>query len=104
MRILRDFRNRSVRLTQERLAHVLEHPEMEGMAEAIARVLAMPERVIQSLNDVQAHLYYRYFFDTLLGDKYLCVVVKIRENDAFVLTAYLTDTIKKGVILWPKKL
>ena len=36
-----------------------------------------------------------------MGDKYLCVVVKVVGTDAFVLTAYLTDTIKKGQQLWP---
>jgi len=32
---------------------------------------------------------------------FLCVVVKTLDEDAFVLTAYLTDRIKKGVVLWP---
>jgi hypothetical protein len=32
----------------------------------------------------------------------LCTVVVVRENDAFVLTAYLTDSIKKGIVLWPR--
>ena len=38
---------------------------------------------------------------TAVGDKYFCVVVKVVGNDAFVLTAYLTDTIKKGRQVWP---
>jgi len=36
-----------------------------------------------------------------VGDKFLCVAVKVVDNDAFVLTAYLTDTIKKGRQVWP---
>jgi hypothetical protein len=40
---------------------------------------------------------------TLVGDKYLCVAVKIRATDAFVLTAYLTDRVKRGVPLWPRE-
>jgi len=31
----------------------------------------------------------------------LCVVVKTFDADAFVLTAYLTDRIKEGEVLWP---
>ena len=31
------------------------------------------------------------------------VVVKVAEDDAFVLTAYLTDKVKKGVQLWPRR-
>jgi hypothetical protein len=45
------------------------------------------QRVIQSLSDPQARLYYRYYAGTRVGDKYLCVVVKVVGTDAFVLTA-----------------
>ena len=36
-----------------------------------------------------------------VGDKYLCVVVKVQAEDAFVVTAYMTDKVKKGNVLWP---
>jgi hypothetical protein len=39
----------------------------------------------------------------LVGGKWLCVVVKYEENDAFVVTAYLTDKPKAGEDLWPTK-
>ena len=39
----------------------------------------------------------------MVGDKYLCVVVKVLPADAFVLTAYLTDKVKKGEQLWPAR-
>ena len=42
------------------------------------------------------------YVDTRLGQKYLCVVVKILGDDAFVVTAYLTDGIKRGVPIWPE--
>ena len=58
---------------------------------------------MQSFSDPQAHLYYRFYFRTIVGGKFLCVVVKTLDADAFVLTAYLTDRIKKGVPLWPTK-
>ena len=38
-----------------------------------------------------------------VGGKWLCVVVKYAENDAFVVTAYLTDKPKAGGDLWPTK-
>ena len=37
----------------------------------------------------------------LVGDKFLCVVVKLTEADAFVVTAYLTDRVKRGKHIWP---
>ena len=103
MRILRDFQGLAIRLTDERLAHILAHPEMVGMDLAIEETLREPQRVIESFSDPEAHLYYRFYLGTRVGDKYLCVVVKVRHADAFVLTAYLTDRIKKGVQLWPKE-
>lgn len=34
------------------------------------------------------------------GRSVFCVVVRVADDDAFVLTAYPTDKIKKGVRLW----
>ena len=101
MRVFRDFERRSVRITDERWDHVQQHPEMRGHMGDIARVLAMPERVVQSGSDSAARLYYRYLFGTVVGDKYLCVVVKTQKDDSFVLTAYFTDSVKRGQLLWP---
>ena len=103
MKGLRDFEKRHVRFTAERREHILEHPEMKGMISQVGKVLAEPQRVVLSLSDDESYLYYRWYVDTCVGDKYLCVVVKVRDKDAFVLTAYLTDSIKKGELLWPKR-
>ena len=48
MKVLTDYEGRAVRLTDERLAHILEHPEMVGMEDKIEETLATPERVIES--------------------------------------------------------
>ena len=48
-------------------------------------------------------LFYEFYAPTIVGGKWLCVVVKYVENDAFVVTAYLTDAPKTGEDLWPKK-
>lgn len=94
-------RGMPIRLTDERLAHVLDHPEMTGMEAAIDDTLLGPETVIQSQSDDQARLYYRSYRSTPVGEKLLCVVVKVpREDDAFVLTAYLTDKLKRGEVIW----
>lgn len=101
MKILHDYQGLAIRLTDERLDHVLEHPEMQGLENAIAETLLHPERVVQSFSDPQSKLYYRFYLGTRVGDKFLCVVVRIKGEDAFVLTAYLTDKVKRGVKLWP---
>lgn len=102
MIVLKDYQGRAVRLTDERLAHIREHPEMVGLEQAIADTLRQPAMVIQSLSDPSAALHYRFYFGTRVGDKWLCVVVKYSALDTFVLTAYLTDKPKQGTQLWPK--
>jgi len=90
-------------VTEERLAHILDHPEMEEMAAEIERVLRQPQLVRRSRSDVTVRLFYEFYAQTLVGGKWLCVVVKYAENDAFVITAYLTDNPKAGEELWPIK-
>ena len=102
MKLLRDFQGLEVRLTDERLEHILEHPEMTGRETAIEDTLASPGHVIESVSDPEIRLYYRFYGGTVVGDKHLCVVVKLSENDAFVLTAYLTDSVKRGWRIWPE--
>lgn len=103
MRILQDHEGLAIRLTDERLAHILDHPEMTEMTTAIDETLLRPQRVVESFSDPGARLYYRFYFGTLVGNKYVCVVVMFSGDDAFVLTAYLTDRIKRGVTIWPKE-
>jgi hypothetical protein len=43
MRQITDCFGRIVRLTDERLAHILEHPEMRGLEAEIERVLREPK-------------------------------------------------------------
>lgn len=76
---------------------------MKEMITAISETLKTPEKVIQSLSDSEARLYYRFYPKTPVGAKYLCVIAKIPRDDAFILTAYLTDSVKKGEVLWPEK-
>jgi len=103
MRILVDCFGREVRLTDERLAHILEHPEMIAMAEEVERVLRRPVMVRCSRSDRAVRLFYEFYAETIVSGKWLCVVVKYLEIDAFVVTAYLTDKPKAGDTLWPTK-
>ncbi len=100
MRVLHDRWGMEIRLTDERLGHILDHPEMKEMEEAIVETLSEPESVVRSRSDQQVRLYYRLYRDTFVGEKLLCVVIKVLPDDAFVITAYLTDRIKRGEIIW----
>lgn len=103
MKVIRDCFGRLVRLTDERLAHILQHQELAGMEEEISRVLQTPAEVRVSRSDETVQLFYEYYAKTRVGGKWLCVVVKYPLDDAFVVTAYLTDQLKPGESLWPKK-
>jgi hypothetical protein len=103
MTVVGDYEGRAVRLTDERWAHISEHPEMSNMRAAIEETLAGPEVVVQSPSEPRARLYYRFYHRTLVGGKYLCAVVLAKDADAFVVTAYLTDRVKRGLILWHRK-
>jgi hypothetical protein len=103
MKILQDCFGHQVRLTEERLAHILDRPEMKEMAAEIERVLRQPQLVRRSRSDGAVRLFYEFYAQTIVGGKWLCVVVKYVENDAFVVTAYLTDKPKAGEDLWPTK-
>lgn len=95
-----DYQKRSIRLTDERLAHILNHPEMIELESQIARVIQELQLVRLSASDSQVQLYYRYYEHTKVGAKWLCVVVKHLLDDAFIITAYLTDKVKQGADLW----
>ena len=101
MPILFDYQNRQVRLTEERLAHILIHPEMDGMEAQIADTLKKTQLVRRSRSDDSAELFYRFYTQMVIGDKWLCIVVKYLRDDAFIVTAYFTDKPKKGDDLWP---
>ena len=101
MKTIRDCFGQAVRLTDERMAHILERPEMIGMSMEIENVLTKPHTVRRSRSDGAVKLFYEYYAQTIVGGKWLCVVVKCLQDDAFVVTAYLTDKPKAGENLWP---
>jgi hypothetical protein len=103
LKTLDDCFGHKVRLTDERLAHIVEHPEMRAMGTEIERVIRHPQLVRRSRSDQTARLFYEFYAQTVVGGKWLCVVVKYRTDDAFVVTAYLTDKPKAGEDLWPTK-
>ncbi len=100
MAVFYDYRGRAVRLTDECWAHIATHPEMSGMQTAVAGTVASPQEVVRSVSDGTVELLCRHFRDTRVGAKHLCVVVKALPDDAFVITASLTDQIKRGELLW----
>ena len=104
MLILIDYKNRKVRYTDERIKHLENsHPEMVNQVGKIIEALSIPDYVIESKTDTNVELLYKYYALTPVKAKYLCITAKYKDSDNFIITAYFTDTIKKGKLIWEKK-
>ena len=91
----------TVRLPNERVARIFERTAMNMMVAENERLLTAPQIVRRSRSDDAVRLFYAFYPETIVGGKWLCVVVKYLLSDAFVVTAYLTDHPKSGAPLWP---
>ncbi len=95
MRRFTDERGSEVRLTDERLRHLLRrHPEMAFQMHRIEETLARPDAVRPSSSSLTVQLYYRLYQDLRGRNRYLCLVVKRETSHAFIVTAYLARKIK----------
>ena len=90
-----DFQGRLIRLSETQLRHIFQrHSEMYGIEWAIGETLEAPASTLPSVRDPESVLeYFRWFPNTSRGEKYVRVVVKLEQDDAFVLTAHLTRRI-----------
>lgn len=71
-----DCLNRDIRLTDERIDHIQEnHPEFafKDFNEKIINTLQSPEIIVVSSSDETVELFYKYFFNTPVGNKWLCI-------------------------------
>ena len=92
-----DERGNEVRLTDERLRHILRrHPEMAFQMHRFADALARPDAVRHSRASRTVQLYYRLYPDIRGRNRYVCLVVKRESDYSFVLTAYLGRSVKGG--------
>jgi hypothetical protein len=104
MNSFRDNQGRSIRLSAERLDHIeSDHPEMVSQLDRISETLADPDTIIRSRTDALIELFYKHYPSTPVSSKFLCIVVKALTDDNFIITAYYTDSVKRGESLWEKK-
>jgi len=99
-----DVYGRKIRFTIEPQAHLEnDHPEMTGQNDKIRETLFRPSTIKRSRTDQAVQLFYRKYQSTPVTEKYLCVVVKVLDQDCFIITAYFTDQIKRGDLIWGKE-
>ena len=92
-----------VSLDEERWRHVLEHPEMKTQLDRIKETAVNPDEVRASVHDSSVLLFYKFYEETPVTEKYLIVVIKSLNREGFIVTAFFTDRVKKGGLVWRKK-
>ena len=74
------------------------HPSMAGKEGVAKEALESPIEIRESKKNNLTYLFYR-----IAAKRFVCVVVKkVQESSGFVVTAYETDQIKTGVLVWKK--
>ena len=90
-----DEHGNEVRLTDERLRHILRrHPEIAFQVHCFAEILTSLDAVRPSSSSPTVHLYYRLYPDLRGRNRYICLVVKRETGYSFILTGYLARSIK----------
>ena len=93
-----------IRLTEGEYDHVCRrHPEVSGEINKMKETLAMPQMIRRSLYDEKVWLFYRFFEETPVTEKYLMVAAKILNDEGLVASSYFTDKIKIGEEIWKKE-
>ena len=95
---------RSISLSEATYDHVCSrHPEVFGEIDEMKKTLSLPHVVRKSMYDEKVWLFYRFFEETPVTEKYLMVAAKILNNEGLVVTSYFTDKIKMGVEIWRER-
>lgn len=91
------FRVRVTRAYWELIVTV-KHPVIAGHEKEIQVLLQSPSEIRKSRSDMNVYLFYN---PGRIGH-WFCAVAKQVNGDGFLITAYLTDAIKEGELVWPK--
>jgi len=75
----------------------IKHPAMRERENAVRTTLAEPEQIRRSRSDAAVLLFYR---QTAPSRWVCCVVKRLTATTAFLITAYPTDAIKEGELIW----
>jgi hypothetical protein len=98
MKLLPDVFNRQIRLTDKHFVYLeTDHPEMVGQIRKIEETLLAPDCIVRSQIDSEVELFYKYYPNTPVTEKYLCVVVKMLTDNQFMITSWSRWTHQRGL-------
>jgi hypothetical protein len=92
-----DFRVRVTKAYWEVII-TIKHPAMTGKEEDVKEALFNPDEIRRSRSDEAVYLFYK---PERIG-RWVCAVTKRLNGDGFLITAYPTDAIKEGEVIWRK--
>ncbi len=83
-----------IELTAVQWSHItLRHRELRGQIAKMKLTLVEPDRVYYSSSE-GTHYFYRRFARTPVSQKYLLLVVKHRNGQGFIITAFFTRRVR----------
>lgn len=91
-----------IRLDDYRWKHMLAHPEMENQLSKVEETLVDPDEVRESVRSSSVWLFYKLYTKTSVSRKYLLVAVQVLDGEGFIVTAFFTDKVKRGGLIWKK--
>lgn len=74
-----------------------KHKILEGKLAEVIETLENPCSIRQSKTDENVYLFY-----TGNSPRWMCAVIKDKDDYGFLITAYPTDAIKEGKEIWKK--
>lgn len=93
---------RTIRLTARQHEHICSRQEMQDQEDRIRESIALPDVVKVSQHDPQVLCYYRWYETTPVTRKYLLCIVKVLNHEGFIITAFYTDKVKGGPVVWER--
>lgn len=81
---------------------MLSPPEMREQRNRVKATLIDPDEVRESTQSSELWLFYKFYETTPVTKKFMLVVVRVLNAEGFIVTAFFTDKIKKGEIVWKK--
>ena len=75
-----------------------KHPVMKGHRDDVIQTLTQPDEIRRSRKDESVLLFYRG-----TAPRWICAVTKnVDGHDGYLITAYPTDRVKIGDVIWKK--
>jgi hypothetical protein len=77
---------------------ILKHPDITDLEALVQQALQAPDEIRQSSRDDDILL----FYCLRKPQRWVVAVARRLNGEGFLITAYQTDAIKEGVLLWPR--